>query len=69
MKEKVVLAYSGGLDTSVILKYLVDKGHEVYAFMANLGQEADFGAAEEASARPDYPRDIRTAGCQQDYNC
>jgi len=47
MKEKVVLAYSGGLDTSCILKWLVDKGYEVIAFIADVGQEEDFGAAKE----------------------
>ena len=46
MKEKVVLAYSGGLDTSVILKWLVNKGYEVIAFIADVGQEDDFKAAE-----------------------
>ena len=35
---KVVLAYSGGLDTSVILRWLIDQGHEVVAFTADLGQ-------------------------------
>ena len=29
-KEKVVLAYSGGLDTSVILVWLVEKGYILY---------------------------------------
>jgi len=38
MGEKVVLAYSGGLDTSVILKYLVNKGYEVIAYTCNVGQ-------------------------------
>jgi argininosuccinate synthase len=42
MKEKVVLAYSGGLDTSVILKWLIEKGFEVIAFVADVGQEEDF---------------------------
>ena len=42
MKEKIVLAYSGGLDTSVILKWLIDKGFEVTAFMADVGQKEDF---------------------------
>lgn len=37
-KEKVVLAYSGGLDTSVILKWLVSKGYEVIAYACNIGQ-------------------------------
>jgi argininosuccinate synthase len=42
MKEKVVLAYSGGLDTSVILKWLIEKGYEVIAYVADVGQEEDF---------------------------
>jgi argininosuccinate synthase len=42
MKEKVVLAYSGGLDTSVILKWLIEKGYEVIAFVADVGQNEDF---------------------------
>ncbi len=40
-KEKVVLAYSGGLDTSVIIKWLMERGHEVVCYMADLGQGAD----------------------------
>ncbi len=47
MKEKVVLAYSGGLDTSVILKWLIDKGYEVIAYIADVGQEDDFKAARQ----------------------
>ncbi|KAG7890604.1 hypothetical protein KL905_001057 [Ogataea polymorpha] len=46
-KGKVCLAYSGGLDTSVILAWLLEQGYEVIAFMANIGQEEDFAAAEE----------------------
>ena len=47
MKEKVVLAYSGGLDTSVILKWLIDKGYDVIAFVADVGQAEDFEACRE----------------------
>lgn len=48
MKDKVVLAYSGGLDTSIILKYLIkEKNLDVIAFTADLGQEADFEAARK----------------------
>ena len=41
-KKKVILAYSGGLDTSVILKWLEQKGYEVIAYVANVGQNEDF---------------------------
>ncbi len=44
MADKVVLAYSGGLDTSVILKWLQNKGYEVIALVADVGQEEDFEA-------------------------
>ncbi|MBW2975762.1 argininosuccinate synthase [Candidatus Woesearchaeota archaeon] len=46
-KQKVVLAYSGGLDTSVILKWLIDKGYDVIAYIADVGQDEDFKAAEK----------------------
>lgn len=42
MREKVVLAYSGGLDTSVIIKWLDNRGYDVIAYMADVGQESDF---------------------------
>ncbi len=46
VKEKVVLAYSGGLDTSCILKWLIDKNYDVVAFIADVGQDEDFQAAK-----------------------
>ena len=40
--KKIVLAYSGGLDTSVILRWLQENYHaEVIAYTADLGQEID----------------------------
>ena len=42
MKDKVILAYSGGLDTSVILKWLIEKDYDVIAFVADVGQADDF---------------------------
>ncbi|KAG1769549.1 putative argininosuccinate synthase [Suillus placidus] len=44
---RVLLAYSGGLDTSCILAWLIEEGYEVYAFMADVGQEEDFEAARK----------------------
>jgi argininosuccinate synthase len=44
---RVLLAYSGGLDTSCILAWLIEQGYEVYAFMADVGQEEDYEAARE----------------------
>ena len=46
-KEKVLLAYSGGLDTSVILKWLTLKGYEVVAYVANVGQDSDWDTIKE----------------------
>uniref|UniRef100_A0A4W3IW88 Argininosuccinate synthase n=1 Tax=Callorhinchus milii TaxID=7868 RepID=A0A4W3IW88_CALMI len=43
----VVLAYSGGLDTSCILVWLKEQGYEVIAYLANVGQEEDFEAAQK----------------------
>ena len=36
-----VLAYSGGLDTSVILGWLMDEGYEVHAVYIDLGQPCE----------------------------
>ncbi len=44
--NKVVLAYSGGLDTACILKTLIQKGYDVIAFVANVGQQEDFDDIE-----------------------
>ena len=52
MKKKIVLAYSGGLDTSVILKWLLEKGFEVITFTADIGQrDADLETAKEKALK------------------
>lgn len=62
--KKAVLAYSGGLDTSIILKWLVEEyGCEVVAFAADLGQgeELDFipEKAKKTGASTCYVEDLR----------
>ena len=50
-KPKVVLAYSGGLDTACILKDQLENGYDVIAYVANVGQQEDFDdVAERARA-------------------
>jgi len=50
--KKVVLAYSGGLDTSIILKWLQDKyGCEVVTFTADLGQGEELAPAREKALK------------------
>jgi argininosuccinate synthase len=50
--KKVVLAYSGGLDTSIILKWLqTSYGAEVVTFTADLGQGEELGPARDKALR------------------
>ena len=47
-KEKIVLAYSGGLDTSIIIPWLKENyGCEVIAVSADVGQGAELDGLEE----------------------
>ncbi len=50
MAKRVILAYSGGLDTSVIVRWLTDKGYEVITYTADVGQ------GEELTEIPDKAR-------------
>jgi len=63
VKDKVVLAYSGGLDTSIILTWLIDEGYDVICFIADVGQDEDFKAAKEKAikcgATKVYVEDLR----------
>src|SRR5215471_13078906 len=46
MPEKVVLAYSGGLDTSIIIPWLKENyGYDVIAMVGDVGQAYDTGAS------------------------
>ena len=63
--KKVVLAYSGGLDTSVIVPWLRNNydGCEVICFCADLGQEEELNGLEEKALKSGasklYVRDLR----------
>ncbi|CCF33744.1 argininosuccinate synthase [Colletotrichum higginsianum] len=46
-KGTVCLAYSGGLDTSAILKWLLEEQYEVVCYLSNIGQEEDWAAVEK----------------------
>ena len=60
---KVVLAYSGGLDTACILKTLLQRGHEVVAYVADVGQQEDFEdiarRARETGAHDVFVEDLQ----------
>lgn len=46
-KEKIVLAYSGGLDTSVAIQWLVESGYEVIACCLDVGEGKNLGFIKE----------------------
>ncbi len=49
---KIVVAYSGGLDTSIILTWLKDKyDAEIIAFCADIGQEEETSRPRQKSAQ------------------
>ena len=52
MKKKIVLAYSGGLDTSVLLSWIKDLYNaEIIAFCANIGQEEELKGLDKKAAK------------------
>lgn len=64
MAEKVVLAYSGGLDTSIIIPWLNENyGYDVIAFIADVGQGEDMDAvvekAHKTGAKKAVVKDLR----------
>lgn len=64
MEKKIVLAYSGGLDTSIAVKWLIETYNaEVIAFYADIGQGEDLEAIKEKAIKTGaskvYIEDIR----------
>ncbi len=47
MAEKIMLLYSGGLDTSVICRWLAEKGDDIICFAADVGQREDWAALKK----------------------
>ena len=65
-----VLAYSGGLDTSVILGWLMDEGYEVHAVYVDLGQPGEdrqqvLDKAKAAGAKSARVVDVREELCRE----
>lgn len=65
-KGTVVLAYSGGLDTSCILVWLKEQGYDVIAFLADVGQECDFDEVRK-KALALGARKIHIANCREEF--
>jgi argininosuccinate synthase len=66
--KRVVLAYSGGLDTSVIAKWLsVERGLEVVTFTADLGQGEELGPARDKARAMGIPMMRMNARYEGDY--
>ena len=60
MKKKIVLAYSGGLDTSIILKWLQENyDAEVIAYTANIGQVIDKNKIDLIITDPPFAIDFK----------
>lgn len=49
--KKVVLAYSGGLDTSCAIKWLKDRGYDVVAYIGDVGQGEDYAQLEKRALK------------------
>ncbi|WP_352425816.1 argininosuccinate synthase [Aminomonas paucivorans] len=68
-KGKVVLAYSGGLDTSVAIQWLKDQGYDVVTMTADVGQQVDLEACKDKALRTGavnaYVMDLREEFVQQ----
>ena len=50
-RDKLVLAYSGGLDTSVAIRWLKDQGYDVVALTIDLGEKKDLDAVQHRALR------------------
>ena len=51
MKKKIVLAYSGGLDTSCAIKWLQNRDYDVIAMIADVGQGENFNIIKQRALK------------------
>ncbi len=69
MGKRVVLAYSGGLDTSVAIRWLSDQGYDVIAATVDVGEAKDLDAvaakAMRVGAKDAYVIDAQEEFCQE----
>lgn len=65
-REQVVLAYSGGLDTSVILGWLMDEGFDIHAVYVDLGQPCEDREAILQKARNIGAKSARIVDVQEE---
>ena len=67
MANRVVLAYSGGLDTSVAVRWMIEElGVEVIAVACDLGQGGDWEAIEERAIRAGAT-DAVVVDCREEF--
>jgi argininosuccinate synthase len=68
-KKTVILAYSGGVDTSVAVHWLVERGYRVVAFMADVGQPGAYQVlkqrAKQAGAAQVIVHDVQEEFAEQ----
>jgi len=64
--ESCVLAYSGGLDTSVILGWLMEQGYDVHAVYVDLGQPCEDRQAILDKAKKIGAKSARIIDCQEE---
>ena len=65
-EHKVVLAYSGGLDTSVILHWLINEGYQVIAFIADVGQEENFEEVKNKALKIGADK-VEVVDCKEEF--
>src|SRR5215210_3644108 len=67
MAKRVVLAYSGGLDTSVAVRWMAEEwGVEVVAVAVDVGQGGDFGPLKERALAAGAV-DVVVVDCRHEY--